>query len=144
MNIARFFFHGVLELTSSKNRVIADSPTYTEKRHVIELSTTVNDSSLVIDRIVPHYISWVRDISLWDQIRFYGFVVKRGDRGRWEVIHLYSKGAQQRMVPRPARVRSWMEWYLSANKVGTWSFWRKMWMALMSTKLLRLGKNTRP
>ena len=67
-------------------------------------------------------------------------VVKRGDRGRWEVIHLYSRGAQQRMVPRPARVRSWMEWFVSANKVGTRFFERKTWMALMLTKLLRLGK----
>ena len=58
MNIARFFFHGVLELTSSKNRVIADSSTYTEKRYVTEFSTTVNDSSLVIGQSVPHYISW--------------------------------------------------------------------------------------
>jgi len=50
--------HQVLKLTSSKNRVIVDSSTYTEKRYVIEFSTTVNDSSLVIGRIVPHYISW--------------------------------------------------------------------------------------
>jgi len=58
VNIARFFFHGVPELTSGKNWVIANSSMYTEKRYVIELSTTVNDSPLVIGRIVPHYISW--------------------------------------------------------------------------------------
>ena len=50
--------HGVLELMSSKNRVIANSSTYAEKRHIIEFSTTVNDGSLVVGRIVPHYISW--------------------------------------------------------------------------------------
>lgn len=57
---------------------------------------------------------------------------------------MYSKGAQQRIVPQPTWVRSWMEWYVSAGNVGTGFLVRKILMALISTKLSIFGKNTRP
>ena len=56
------------------------------------------------------------------------FALEKMDWGKCVVNHLYSKGAQQKIVPSFLIVLWWMEWYVSASKVGTGFLDRKILM----------------
>src|SRR3954468_10856481 len=52
-NTSRSFLHGVTKLTPCKNGIVSNSSLYTKKRYIREFSTTINNPTNVISRIVP-------------------------------------------------------------------------------------------